>query len=162
MFNISCCSALSSQIKSALVHSVLLGSTNMEHNEFPCSVTYLARLGEGTHHHKTLPSAFLWQHTVQLVQGPWQCHRMLRPPSSSVCQHRRATVPALLDTAALGGQFSSAVGPTVRLLSRKTQGGIFPLPLSSPVAPIQGTSLDTVRAALVLGWQHRRSRLCRK
>lgn len=105
----------------------------------PCPVTYLARMGEGvcTTKHR--------QHTVRLVHGPWQCHRMLHPASSSVCQHRWAPVPALLSTAALGGQFSSAVGPTVKLLSRNTQGGIFPLPLSSPVAPVQGTRLDTER-----------------
>lgn len=104
----------------------------------PCSVTYLARMGGGTYHHKTFHSTFLRQHRVQLVQGPWQCHRDAACASSSVCQHRQATVPALLHTAALGGQFSSAVGPTVSLLPRKTQWGIFPLPLSSPVAPVQG------------------------
>lgn len=47
----------------------------------PCSVTYLARMGGGTYHHKTFHSTFLWQHTVQLVQGPWQCHRMLHVPA---------------------------------------------------------------------------------
>lgn len=162
VFNISCCLALPSQIKSVLVHSVLLRSTNMELNELPLLCDLSCQYGSGK-----VPPQNIPQHFPLTAHHP-ACARTMTvpqdaaPASSSLCQHRPATVPALLDTAALGGQFSRAVGPTDSLLPRKTQWGISPLPLSSPAATVQGTRLDTVRATLVLGWQHRKSRLCSK
>lgn len=157
MFNISCCSALSSQIKSILVDSVLLGSTNMELNELPVLCDLPCQDGR-----VNIPPQNILQHFPLTAHSP-TCTRTMAVPqdaalaSSSGCQHGRATVPAHLATAALGGQFSSAVPPTINLLPRKTQWGIFPLPISSPAAPVQGSRLNTVRAVLVLGWQCRRS-----
>lgn len=157
MFNISFCSALSSQIKSILVDSVLLGSTNIELNELPmlCDLPCEDRRGN-------IPPQNVLQHFPLAAHSP-TCTRTVAVPqdaalaSFSVCWHGWATVPAHLDTAALGGQFSRAVPPTINLPPRKTQWGIFPLPLSSPAGPVQSSRLNTVRATLVLGWQCRRS-----
>lgn len=135
VFNISCCLALPSQIKSVLVHSVLLRSTNMELNELPLLCDLSCQYGSGK-----VPPQNIPQHFPLTAHHP-ACARTMTvpqdtaPANSSLCQHRPATVPALLDTAALGGQFSRAVGPTDSLLPRKTQW-VYPLFLSPPQQPL--------------------------
>lgn len=59
MFNISCCSSLPSQIKSVLVHSVLLRSTNMEHNELALLSDLSFQDGEGNTWQQSIPQHFL-------------------------------------------------------------------------------------------------------
>lgn len=103
----------------------------------PCSVTYLARMGGGTYHHKTFHSTFLWQHTVQPVHGPWQCYRMLHLPAAlSASTGEPLCLPS--STQLLWEGNSAAVGPTVSQLPRKTPWGIFPLSLPSIVTLVQG------------------------
>lgn len=58
VFNISCCSALSSQIKSVLVHSVSLRSTNMEHNELALLYDLSCQDGKGNVLQQNIPQCF--------------------------------------------------------------------------------------------------------
>lgn len=95
----------------------------------PCSMTYLARTGKGTYRSKTFRLAAHGPTWARTVAVPAEYYTLPTPPSASTREPPCLPSPP---PAALQGQYGSAAGPTVRLLSRKAQGGIFPSSSPSP------------------------------